>query len=154
MSLFQTMTPTKTSGDLVAFGENVFFYVVNRSRKLSWWTTLTTCVGRSGGSIGTKYVQQPGNYWRCFKQIRNTGTLYERENKARGVVTCTQLSGFTQPVLSPISNPYYLLDRAQAVAQEYARRQWYLPCRSTPPATARGHVWSIPFCTYTRDLET
>jgi hypothetical protein len=87
-----------------------------------------------------------------FRQAWNTGTLYERKNKARGFVTSTQLSGFTQPVHSPISNPYYLLDRVHAVPQEYVRRQWYLPSRSTLPATVRGHVWSIQLSRYTRDL--
>ena len=52
-----------------------------------------------------------GTIWRVLQHVWNTGTLCERENKARDFVTCTQLSGFTQPVLLPMSNPYYLLHR-------------------------------------------
>jgi hypothetical protein len=51
-----------------------------------------------------------GTILRCLRQAWNIGALYEPENEARGFVTCTEVSGFTQPVLSPISNPYYLLD--------------------------------------------
>jgi hypothetical protein len=147
------MTPKKTSGNLVAFGEKGF--LCGESKQYVIIMDYTDCMRRRQWRLyRDKICATDWKYWGCFKQIWNTGTLYERENKARGVVTCTLLSGFTQPVLSPISNPYYLLDRVQAVAQEYTRGQCSLPCGSTQPATARGHVWSVPFFTYTRHLET
>jgi hypothetical protein len=90
-----------------------------------------------------------GTIWRCYKQAWNTGTPYERdEQMASSVVTCSHLRRLDKPVLLHILNPYYPLHCMHDMAQEYARRNWHLPSRSTTPVTARGRV------SYTQDLET
>jgi len=66
LSLSQSMAPTKTSGNIVVFGESIF-YIVNQSRPLSV-LGCTDCMRRKRWKLsqGINRMQLVGNYLEVF----------------------------------------------------------------------------------------
>ena len=65
-SMFQTMAPAKTSGDLVLLASMVFMWRINAG-PYRYWTALTSCDGRGGRYIRTNTgMQLVGNYLEMF----------------------------------------------------------------------------------------
>ena len=88
------LAPTKTPGDLVLFGEYVFFIWWTNAGPYRYWTTLTSIVGRGERYIRTKIgCNWERNIWGCSKQACNNGTLWQGWTATQGVVTCTYYVG-------------------------------------------------------------
>jgi hypothetical protein len=67
-SLFQTMVPVKTSGDLVVLANVAFLWWINAGT-YRYWTALTSCDGRGGRYIRTNMgCSWWETIWRCSNQ--------------------------------------------------------------------------------------
>ena len=88
---FQILATTKTTGDLVVFGEYVFFMWWINAKPYQEWTTLASRFRCGGRYIRTKIgCNSWETIWKWSKQAWNTVTLYKwDEQQAREVVTCT-----------------------------------------------------------------
>ena len=92
-SLFQTMDPTKTSGNTVAFGEYGFL-VVNQRKSLS----VLDCTDLMRRTRWKMYQDKNRMWWETIRrystQAWNTAEFYGRdEQQAREVITCTYYAG-------------------------------------------------------------